>query len=250
VLHSCTCVVFSCSCSPSEWCLVPYNDLSLTLSIHFMDDFHRSIVIVIANQDSTSSRTTEESQSPKTPRFPRARGAVQKGFRHVPEKSWIVCFGIIRFICRSSVDDGLRNATTCPTHLTCKICCLGMPLKQILCASHMARVLLGSQRIEHDMKSSAVADCVRLILGERHLPFLISVVVVVTNQDSTSSRLLPGSSYNCCIHNLHAFVHKQCHPVHITTAHEIMVCALTNHTLTGVRRPRRSDGRGERRGAA
>jgi hypothetical protein len=28
-----------------------------------------------------------------------------------------------------------------------------------------------------------------------------------TNQDSTSSRLLPGSSYSCCIRNLHALVH-------------------------------------------
>jgi hypothetical protein len=27
--------------------------------------------------------------------------------------------------------------------------------------------------------------------------------VVITNQDSTSSRLLPGSSYSCCIRNLH-----------------------------------------------
>jgi hypothetical protein len=48
------------------------------------------------------------------------------------------------------------------------------------------------------------------------------IVIVVTNQDSTSSRLLPGSSYICCIRNLHALVHKQCHPVHITTAHEIL----------------------------
>jgi hypothetical protein len=48
------------------------------------------------------------------------------------------------------------------------------------------------------------------------------IVIVVTNQDSTSSRLLPGSSYSCCIRNLHALVHKQCHPVHITTAHEIL----------------------------
>jgi hypothetical protein len=30
------------------------------------------------------------------------------------------------------------------------------------------------------------------------------------NQDSTSSRLLPGSSYSCCIRNLHALVHRQC----------------------------------------
>jgi hypothetical protein len=50
----------------------------------------------------------------------------------------------------------------------------------------------------------------------------VGVVVVVTNQDSTSSRLLPGSSYSCCIRNLHALVHKQCHRVHITTAHEIL----------------------------
>jgi hypothetical protein len=28
------------------------------------------------------------------------------------------------------------------------------------------------------------------------------IVVVVANQDSTSSRLLPGSSYSCCIRNL------------------------------------------------
>jgi hypothetical protein len=48
------------------------------------------------------------------------------------------------------------------------------------------------------------------------------IVLVITNQDSTSSRLLPGSSYSCCIRNLHALVHKQCHPVHITAAHEIL----------------------------
>jgi hypothetical protein len=30
------------------------------------------------------------------------------------------------------------------------------------------------------------------------------IVIVITNQDSTSSRLLPGSSYSCCIRNLHA----------------------------------------------
>jgi hypothetical protein len=35
-----------------------------------------------------------------------------------------------------------------------------------------------------------------------------AVFVFVAFQDSTSSRLLPGSSYNCCIRNLHAFVHK------------------------------------------
>jgi hypothetical protein len=35
-------------------------------------------------------------------------------------------------------------------------------------------------------------------------------------------RLLPDSSYSCCIRNLHALVHKQCHPVHITTAHEVL----------------------------
>jgi hypothetical protein len=35
---------------------------------------------------------------------------------------------------------------------------------------------------------------------------LIVIVIVSTNQDSTSSRLLPGSSYSCCIRNLHALV--------------------------------------------
>jgi hypothetical protein len=51
---------------------------------------------------------------------------------------------------------------------------------------------------------------------------VVVVVIVITNQDSTSSRLLPGSSYSCCMCNLHALVHKQCHPVHIMTAHEIL----------------------------
>jgi hypothetical protein len=51
-------------------------------------------------------------------------------------------------------------------------------------------------------------------------------VIVVTSQDSTSSRLLPGSSYSCCIRNLHALVHKQCHPVHITTAHAWSLCPV------------------------
>jgi hypothetical protein len=45
------------------------------------------------------------------------------------------------------------------------------------------------------------------------LPFCI--VIVITNQDSTSSRLLPGSSYSCCIRNLNALVHKQCHAIHM-----------------------------------
>jgi hypothetical protein len=35
-------------------------------------------------------------------------------------------------------------------------------------------------------------------------PIVIVIVIVITNQDSTSSRLLPGSSYSCCIRNLHA----------------------------------------------
>jgi hypothetical protein len=35
---------------------------------------------------------------------------------------------------------------------------------------------------------------------------VIVIVIVITNQDSTSSRLLPGSSYSCCIRNLHALV--------------------------------------------
>jgi hypothetical protein len=39
------------------------------------------------------------------------------------------------------------------------------------------------------------------------------IVIVITNQDSTSSKLLSGSSYSCCIRNLHALVHKQCHPM-------------------------------------
>jgi hypothetical protein len=34
-------------------------------------------------------------------------------------------------------------------------------------------------------------------------------VIAIANQDSTSSRLLPGSSYSCCIRNLQALVHKQ-----------------------------------------
>jgi hypothetical protein len=52
------------------------------------------------------------------------------------------------------------------------------------------------------------------------------IVIVITNQDSTSSRLLPGSSYSCCIRNLHALVHKQCHPVHITTVCNVVVVGL------------------------
>jgi hypothetical protein len=35
---------------------------------------------------------------------------------------------------------------------------------------------------------------------------LCVVVIVITVQDSTSSRLLPGSSYSCSIHSLHALV--------------------------------------------
>jgi hypothetical protein len=77
------------------------------------------------------------------------------------------------------------------------------------------------------------------------LPCSSVIVLVITNQDSTSSRLLPGSSYSCCIRNLHALVHKQCHPVHITTAHEILqrqkwqLCKLTlppNHSGSWARK--------------
>jgi hypothetical protein len=42
---------------------------------------------------------------------------------------------------------------------------------------------------------------------------IVIVITVITYQDSTSSRLLPGSSYSCCSRNLHALVHKQCTPV-------------------------------------
>jgi hypothetical protein len=34
------------------------------------------------------------------------------------------------------------------------------------------------------------------------------VVVVTSIQDSTSSGLVPGSSYSCCIRDLRALVHK------------------------------------------
>jgi hypothetical protein len=65
-----------------------------------------------------------------------------------------------------------------------------------------------------------LCELASLCLHQHRLRFVIDVVI--TNQDSTSSRLLPASSYSCCIRNLHALVHKQCHPVHITTAHEIL----------------------------
>jgi hypothetical protein len=37
---------------------------------------------------------------------------------------------------------------------------------------------------------------------------MIVTVVVVALLDSTTSRLLPGSTYRCSILNLHALVHK------------------------------------------
>jgi hypothetical protein len=60
------------------------------------------------------------------------------------------------------------------------------------------------------------------------LPVLFVIVIVITNQDSTSSRLLPGSSYSCCIRNLHALVHKQCHPVVVTciTSLSVRLCLI------------------------
>jgi hypothetical protein len=55
------------------------------------------------------------------------------------------------------------------------------------------------------------------------LPMLASVVVVAGKfRDSTSSRLLPGSSYSCCTRKLHALVHKYCYLANITTAHETL----------------------------
>jgi hypothetical protein len=48
------------------------------------------------------------------------------------------------------------------------------------------------------------------------------IVIVITIQDSTSSRLLPGSTCSCHIRNFHALVHKQRHPVNVVTAHEIL----------------------------
>jgi hypothetical protein len=46
------------------------------------------------------------------------------------------------------------------------------------------------------------------VLLEFPVSVLSVIVIVITNQDSTSSRLLPGSSYSCCIRNLHALVYK------------------------------------------
>jgi hypothetical protein len=37
---------------------------------------------------------------------------------------------------------------------------------------------------------------------------IVTIVIAITIQDSTSSGLLPGSSYSCCIRNLRALVHK------------------------------------------
>jgi hypothetical protein len=57
---------------------------------------------------------------------------------------------------------------------------------------------------------------------------------VLTIQESASSRLLPGSSCSCCIRNLHALMYKWCHPVNVTTPHEILQrrqCQLCKSTL-------------------
>jgi hypothetical protein len=60
-------------------------------------------------------------------------------------------------------------------------------------------------------------------------------------QDSTSSSLLPDSSYSCCSHDPHTVV---VHPINITTAHEILQprecqsCKLTllpNHSSSWTR---------------
>jgi hypothetical protein len=62
------------------------------------------------------------------------------------------------------------------------------------------------------------------------------IAVVITSQDSTSFRLLPGSSYSCCICNLHTLVHKQRHPVHFTTAHSCgMAVPVDRKVLTPTR---------------
>jgi hypothetical protein len=77
--------------------------------------------------------------------------------------------------------------------------------------------------LSHDMEGRRPVPCLQC--GPTGKPILTApahITIVNTNQDSTSSRLLPGSSYSCCICNLHALVHKQCHPIHITTAHEIL----------------------------
>jgi hypothetical protein len=68
------------------------------------------------------------------------------------------------------------------------------------------------------------------------------IAIVITIQDSNSSRLLPGSSYSCRIRNHNARVQKQFHPVNITAAHEILqqrewqLCKSTlppNHSSCG-----------------
>jgi hypothetical protein len=52
--------------------------------------------------------------------------------------------------------------------------------------------------------------------------FWSDVVVVIDIAVQDSFRLLPGSSYSCCIRNLHALGDKKHHPVNIRRAHETL----------------------------
>jgi hypothetical protein len=61
------------------------------------------------------------------------------------------------------------------------------------------------------MLSYGVIWCnmVHLWATVRGISFPVIVIVIVNaNQDSTSSRLLPGSSYSCCIRNLYRALSK------------------------------------------
>jgi hypothetical protein len=109
----------------------------------------------------------------------------------------------------------LNEETPCPSHpgcqglqrmchLHCKHSCLRQCQTAVYSVQEQVRECLGP--LQHSRLHKSIWKCLdskrsatsmfTLHLFNRHV-----IVIVITNQDSTSSRLLPGSSYSCCIRN-------------------------------------------------
>jgi hypothetical protein len=109
----------------------------------------------------------------------------------------------------------LNEGTPCPSHpgcqglqrmchLHCRHSCLRRNQAAVSSVQDQLRKRLGP--LQHSRLHKSIWKCLdskrsatsmfTLHLFKRHV-----IVIVITNQDSTSSRLLPGSSYSCCIRN-------------------------------------------------
>jgi hypothetical protein len=82
----------------------------------------------------------------------------------------------------------------------------GIPVQIDELGSHQANIVLHGPlaiaRDKHSIHLQTTADANVVDNGEQH-DFTIEVVVVVSTQDLTS-KMLSGSGYSFCIHNLHA----------------------------------------------